>query len=336
MKKKTLNVLITAASRRVALIRGFKASLAKVGIEGNVVTTDINPLSPGLYFSDRYSWAPLTTDPNYLDHLERICREEKIGVIVPTIDDELEIMGLARERFERIGVRVIISPPRTSEICNDKWETFRFFTKRGVPTPHTWLPDSLPEPSELSYPLFLKPRHGRGSVGIYQIKDERELSFFIDYVREPIVQQFLEGAEYTLDTFVNDSGEVIAVVPRRRLWIRSGVMDKGRTEKKQELIDIGVRVANELGIVGPANIQVKYSNGEPYVFEVNPRFSGGIPLTIAAGVNFCELTLRMALGEELKPILGEFEDGLVMMSYEDSVFRVVDTKGFDELMKLLT
>jgi len=331
-----LNVLITAASRRVALIRGFRAALAKLGLEGNVVTADMNPLSPGNYVSDRHHWAPMTTDPGYLDRLEQICEEERIGAIIPTIDDELEIMGEVRERFQRIGVHIVISPPRTSSICNDKWETFRFFTSCGIPTPHTWLPDSLPDPKELPYPLFIKPRQGRGSVDTFPINGQRELLFFLDYVKEPIVQHFLEGAEYTLDTFVDADGEVIAVVPRRRLWVRAGVMDKGQTEKKEELIDLGEKAAKELGIIGPANIQVKYSDGKPFIFEVNPRFSGGIPLTIAAGVDFFAMTLQMVLGEKLERRLGEFEAGLVMMSYEDNIFRKMDTKGYGEIKKLIT
>ena len=336
MAKNQLNVLVTAASRRVALIRAFQAALGKLDLKGKVVTTDINPLSPGLYFSDSHYQAPLTTDPGYLERLRQICETENIGVVIPTIDDELEIMGEAREEFAQAGIEIVISPPRTSRTCNDKIETYRFFSERGLPTPRTWLPGELPDPGELEFPLFLKPRRGRGSVHVYQIRNRGELEFFIDYVEDPIVQQVLEGREYTLDTFVDRDGPGVAVVPRHRLWVRSGVMDKGRTENRKELIDLGVRVAKELGIVGPANIQVKYTGGDPMVFEVNPRFSGGLPLTLAAGVDFTVLALRMVLGEKLEPRLGDFTDGLVMMSYEESIFRMIDTNGYADIMKLIT
>jgi carbamoyl-phosphate synthase large subunit len=331
-----LNILITAGSRRVALVRAFQSALRKLGVTGNVVTTDINPLSPALYISDGYHWAPLTTDPEYLKHLLEICREEKIRVLIPTIDDELEILGSARERFAAGGVDVIVSPPYTSKVCNDKWETYRFFRERKLPIPETWLPPEMPPLTKLKYPLFLKPRKGRGSVNTFRINTEKELLFFIEYVGDCIVQKYLEGPEYTLDTFVDKDGTVIAVVPRHRLWVRAGVMDKGRTEKRTELIELGARVAEELEIVGPANIQVKYTDKQPMVFEVNPRFSGGIPLTLAAGVDFAELTLRMVLGEKLRPMLGEFFDGLVMMSYEENIFRVMDTTGFGDIKKLIT
>jgi carbamoyl-phosphate synthase large subunit len=334
--QKKLNILITAASRRVALIRFFSNSLRKLGLGGKVVTTDINPLSPGLYVSDFHHFVPLTTAPDYLERLKQVCEQENIDVIIPTIDDELVLMGAAREEFAKLGITIVISPPGTSEICNDKWLTFEAFSKWGIPTPFTWLPSNLPEMKKLKFPLFLKPRKGRGSVNTYPIRNQKELAFFLGYVKDAIVQEYLEGPEFTLDTFIDFDGEPIAVVPRRRLWVRSGVMDKGRTENIPELIDIGITVAKKLNIIGPANIQVKYKGKKPMVFEVNPRFSGGIPLTVKAGADFPTWICKLLTGETLKPRIGAFEDGLVMMSYEDNIFRSMDVTGFDEIKKVIT
>jgi carbamoyl-phosphate synthase large subunit len=233
-------------------------------------------------------------------------------------------------------VRIVISPRRTSEICNDKWQTFHFFRERNIATPETWLPDRLPKFSKSDFPLFLKPREGRGSIGTYPIRNEKELRFFLGYVEDPIVQQFLDGPEFTLDTLCDFDGNVISVVPRERLWVRSGVMDKGKTVYNEELIDIGVSVARELNAIGPVNIQVKYHEGKPMVFEVNPRFSGGIPLTIAAGADFPQWVCRMLNGETLEPRLGEFTSGLVMMSYEENIFKEIDTSDFGDIKRKLT
>lgn len=336
MAEQKLNILVTAASRRVALIRGFRHALDQLEAGGAVVSTDINPLSPGLYVSDRYHFAPLTDDPGYSARLMEICQLEKITAIVPTIDNELELMGELKQEFAQQGIHIIISSKKTSEICNDKWQTFKFFRQQGIDTPETWLPEKLPSFSSKDFPLFLKPRFGRGSIGTYAIHDQRELDFFLDYVDNPIVQEFLPGKEYTLDTFCDLEGNVISVVPRERLWVRSGVMDKGRTENNQQLIDIGVRVAKDLKAAGPINIQVKFSGGKAMVFEVNPRFSGGIPLTIKSGAPFPLWLCKLLLGEKLEPRLGEFESGLVMMSYEDNVFKKIDTRNFDNIKRKLT
>jgi len=335
MSRNELNILITAASRRVPLIRGFRQALTDLGVEGNVVSTDINPLSPGLYVSDRWHFAPLTNDPGYADRLLEICEKESISLIVPTIDNELELMATLAPRFAQKGVKIVISSHETALTCNDKWRTFQFFKDNQITTPQTWLPDDLPDFTAKDFPLFLKPRYGRGSIGIHPIRNKKELMFFTNYVRDPLLQQFLEGPEFTLDTFCDFEGQVISVVPRERLWVRSGVMDKGKTVKDQQLIDIGVKVAEALDIRGPANTQVKFSKGKPYVFEVNPRFSGGIPLTINAGADFPRMLCKLMLGQPVKQQLGEFEDGLVMMSYEDNIFRKIETGDFDSIKKKL-
>lgn len=335
MQNKKLNVLITAASRRVALIRGFVNALEKMDNGGNVITTDVNPLSPGLYMGHNFHYAPLTTDPGYIQRLREICKLEEIDVIIPTIDDELVLMGETREQFAKEGINIVISPADTSRVCNDKILTYKFFSANGIPTPQTWLPEELPPVDQLTFPLFLKPRMGRGSVGIYRLNNPKELEFFSEYVKDPIIQEFLAGREFTLDTLTDFQGEAISVVPRQRLWVRSGVMDKGRTVNDSALIDLGVKVAKTLKSIGPINTQVKYHKGKPYVFEVNPRFSGGIPLTIAAGGDFPMWICQMAAGQKLEARLGEFEDGLVMMSYEANVFKNINDEDMNDIVKKL-
>jgi carbamoyl-phosphate synthase large subunit len=56
------------------------------------------------------------------------------------------------------------------------------------------------------------------------------------------------------------------------------------------------------------------------VFEINPRFSGGIPLTIAAGADFPAMLVDLVLGREVRPVIGGFQADLWMSSYETSLF----------------
>ena len=92
-----------------------------------------------------------------------------------------------------------------------------------------WLPSTLP--ADVAFPLFVKPRGGRGSVGAYRVNDRRELEFFLSYVTDPIVQEYLDGPEFTLDVLCDFDGQPISVVPRERVVIRSGVIDRGRTKQ---------------------------------------------------------------------------------------------------------
>jgi carbamoyl-phosphate synthase large subunit len=48
--------------------------------------------------------------------------------------------------------------------------------------------------------------------------------------------------------------------------------------------------------------------GRISIIEINPRFSGGIPLTIAAGGDFPTWLIQMAQGIDVQPRIGCFED----------------------------
>jgi carbamoyl-phosphate synthase large subunit len=315
-----LNVLITAGSRRVPLVQGFQRAVSHAG-GGAVIVTDVNEMSPTVHLADRAFRVPLATEPSYVDAIEEICRREQVRLLVPTIDDELEMFGNARDRFEAAGIRVAVSPAATAAVCNDKYRTCMYLRARGIPAAGSWLPGNVPAVATL--PMFVKPRFGRGGVGAFPARSAHELEFFVGYVEQPVVQEYLDGPEFTIDMLC-DGGAPLAIVPRERVVIRSGVMDRGRTVRNRTLMDLAASCAAVLEFQGAVNIQCRVVNGVPTVFEINPRFSGGIPLTIAAGADFPQMLVDLALGRRVVPRIGRFTDGLWMTSYEASLFLTAD------------
>lgn len=174
----SLNVLITAGSRRVPLVRAFQRAVAHHR-GGTVVVTDVNPLSPAVHAANRAYRVPLASAPNYIDAILRICLGERIGLVVPTIDDELVLFGEAAARFRAHGIRVAVSPATTSALCEDSSTASRYLSARGVPAAGSWLPGAVP--ADVAYPLFIKPRRGRGSVGAFAVRSPRDLEFFSEY-----------------------------------------------------------------------------------------------------------------------------------------------------------
>lgn len=312
-----INVLITAASRRVSLVRNFRLALEENG-GGNVITVDYDIYSPALFFGHRHYKVPLVMDPNYLEVIACIVAKENISLIIPTIDQELLLWADHKEEFEEKGVRVSISPPETIRLCNDKFETYRFFRENQFPFPGTYLPETLTY--QMSFPLFIKPRGGRGSVQSYIVKNKRELDFFMEYVPDPLVQDYLDGKEFTVDAYFSREGELISYVPRYRLVIRSGVSDRGRTFKDKVLEKWIKMIGKSIKFEGAVNIQGKVYKGETTFFEINPRFSGGIQLSTAAGPNFAQFLVDELQGRVLEPQLGIYTNHLTMTSYEDSLF----------------
>ena len=314
----TLNVLVTAASRRVPLVLALGKALDEAGVRGKVLVTDVNPLSPAVHVADGAFAVPLSADPSYLDVIEAICVRERIGLVVPTIDDELPLFSSQASRLEALGVFVAVSPLDTTAACNDKLETCVRLRAAGVQAATTYLPADLP--ADARFPLFAKPRFGRGSVGAFRVDSRRHLSFFVDYIDSPVLQEYLDGPEYTIDLFCDRNGTPISIVPRHRVVIRAGVIDRGYTTDDPALVELGRACARAFRFLGPINVQCRIVSGVPSVFEINPRFSGGIPLTIAAGGDFARWLVDLALDRPLPAPLVPFTPHLWVTNYEAGIF----------------
>lgn len=317
------NILFTSAGRRVALVRHFRETLAALGIPGQVVTADLRDDAPAHFVADARELVPRVNDPGYVPALLALCKRHRIRLVVPLIDTELPLLAEWRERFAEEGVTVLVSSPEVNRICCDKRNTAAFFAKVGVSTPP--LLDAkgvLAGEVEADFPLLLKPAAGSSSVGVTKIFTLEELAFFSRYVPDAIVQPFVEGEEYTLDVLVDFAGAVRSVVPRRRIATRAGEISKGRTVKDERLIAAGRRVVEALpGAVGCITVQCFLKeDGEISFIEINPRFGGGIPLSIAAGADFPRWILQMMRGESPEMAVEEWTDGMMMLRFDEAVF----------------
>ena len=82
----------------------------------------------------------------------------------------------------------------------------------------------------------------------------------------------------------------------------------------------GARVAETVGIVGPANVHCfREPDGSLPVTDVHPRFGGAFPLPLAAGSRYPELALALARGERPEPRIGEFREGIVMTRFGNAL-----------------
>jgi carbamoyl-phosphate synthase large subunit len=139
-------------------------------------------------------------------------------------------------------------------------------------------------------------------------------------VPDPVIQEYLDGPEFTIDVLCDFAGRPLSIVPRERVVIRAGVIDRGRTVNDPSLIELAKAACAAIPFAGPVNIQCRMHRGQPFIFEINPRFSGGIPLTIQAGADFPRLLIKLAAGQRVDPIIGQFRPELWMTSFESSFF----------------
>ncbi len=302
-------VLFTCAGQRVDIVTAFRQAGA------TTVATDVDPLAPALYHADVRALAPPVDDPGYAAALRALVAEHGVKLVVPLTDLDHRQLATA-DLGEAVA---LVSGVETTDRCSDKYLAHEFFTAAGIGSPPTWLPADVPD--DVPFPALVKARKGFGSRHIFRAHDREELDFFLRYTTvDSMVQVACEGEEFSVDVFSDLDGRCVAAVPRTMIESKGGESIKGMTIADGELIDFARRVADTLGIVGPANIQCfREPSGELQVTDVNPRFGGGFPLPTAAGSRYPEMALALAEGKSLEPRFGDFREGVVMTRFFSQV-----------------
>ena len=313
------NILITSAGKRVSLLREFQASLKKYNIEAKVYSTELNPaLSPAAIISDGCFKVPRVTDENYIEFLFGICLENKIGLLVPTIDTELLILSQNKDRFEKIGCHILVSSFDFVSTCRDKRKTGDYLESLGIRVPEQR--DKL----HPVFPMFAKPYDGSLSKDLFVIPDISHLTeeilshpklIFMEYIDKKVYKEF------TVDMYYGKDFKVKGIVPRERLEIRAGEINKGIT-RKNFILDFLKEHLNYLpGVVGCICIQLFFDERKNDIvgIEINPRFGGGYPLSYAAGVNFPDNAIREYLLGDCLVYDDSWKDKTLMLRYDDDV-----------------
>lgn len=102
--------------------------------------------------------------------------------------------------------------------------------------------------------------------------------------------------------------------------MRSGEVSKGKTVDRSDLIEQAVYIVEKLGAIGPLTLQCIDTGSEVYWIEINPRFGGGVPLAIKAGVDYPYILYKLMCGEKLIPFLGEYKKNLGMLRYDEAMY----------------
>jgi carbamoyl-phosphate synthase large subunit len=315
-----VNVLFTSAGRRVELVRTFRRAYEELGLDGEIVAVDIDPLAPALQEADRAFIVPPLDHPGYVTALVECCREQGIDLVFPLIDPDVPVLADQREALAAAGARAMAVPPDAARTAADKRATAQLFERLGVPSPVWWTgEDALA--ADLAFPVFVKPRFGSAGEHANAARDRAELEFWLRSVPEPIVQEHLPGAEVTSDVLCLEDGEVAAVCSRQRIEVRSGEVAKGVTVHDQRIVDRCAQIAEALEARGPITVQCLLRDGEPLFTEVNARFGGGAPLGFAAGMRSPHWLLAHAAGRDVElPPLGSYQVGLYMTRFDESFF----------------
>ncbi|MEW5946867.1 MAG: ATP-grasp domain-containing protein [bacterium] len=314
MGTKRRAILFTTSGRSAPLIKLFRKRLNPRGYR--ILAADASPLAPSLHVADRGFVVPGINDAGYCDEILNICFRNNVEAVVPLNEADQAALLKRRSAFPAFTT-VLASDVETIETCDDKIRFFEALRGTGLNLPATGTGDS-PPPFRSKW--IVKPRAGGGaSRNIILLHSPDELW---KRHRTPgfVVQDFVEGTEYTVDTFSDLDGNPVIAVPRERISVRHGQSDKGRTLHDETLSRLAMLTVRTLRIVGPANTQFICSpDGACHLIETNPRFSGGIALTAASLPDLPDVLLRVVQRREIPGELTRFRE-ILMVRHDSEIW----------------
>jgi len=290
-------VLLTGVGKRYDIVSAFAE-------HAFVVAADPSPLAPAQYAADVRVAPPRIDDPGYVPFLEQLVSEHGVKAVIPLTDLDLEVLASS-------DLPAFVPAPEICRATYDKYEAHTLLLSHGLPSPPTVLPGEAPE----SFPVMVKPRRGSGARSIHAAADRAQMEFFIDYIDEPVmVQRLMGGDEFSIDILGDLDGRCLNAIPRTMIESRGGESIKGTVIDDSELVDLGRRVAEALGVRGPCTVQA-FRDPEIGlgITDVNTRFGGAFPAPMYAalpGRTYPELIVRLARGERVEPHVGDFRDGI--------------------------
>ena len=315
-----MNILILSCGTRTKLVRYFKE--AGNGID-KIIGTDCSIYAPALYETDSYHIVPRMTSPDYLDTILDICHKENVDAVLPLQEDELYLIASNRKLFTDAGIQPVVSKQHTVELCRDKYAFYQHLLENKLPALPTCngLDEFLThyKARKITFPVFIKPVRGCGSIGIQQVDNMELLSALCKFSEEDmLIQQFSEVEEYGIDFYVDMiSHKPVSIFVKKKLRMRAGETEKSISVKDNALFDLVKQTAASLSLYGPVDMDVFNINGKYYISEINPRFGGGYPHAHSCGLNFPKLIANNIAGKENADTIGSYEEDVCMLKYSD-------------------
>lgn len=286
-----MNLLFVGAGARVSFLERFRQAFKSEGIDGKIHTVDADRFAATQFVADKTFFTSRFQDPKFFPELMAIIGENKIDAIIPISHYCLMPLAENWEEVKSYGAKVIMSEPETVRTCCDKYKSFKFFEENDIPAVETW----IDTPLLVQPPVFIKPRYGAGTRGeLYKVNTQAELDVYAHRIGDYVLQEYLEGDEYTIDIFSEINGQYsICAIPRKRIIVKAGQAVESQVIDDDDLQFFGHEIASKLNAIGGMFAQcIKTKDGYKF-FEMDARFGGSSILSIEAGANFPLWIIRL-------------------------------------------
>jgi carbamoyl-phosphate synthase large subunit len=314
---------------------GIIRSLRRSNIPSKIIAVDMDPFASGLYLSDHAYLVPPVNDAYYFPQIGDIVKRHAIQAIFVGSGSEVNAYAICKALPH--GCIVFVSSGDTVAIAEDKWLTYRFLSGLGFPCPQSTANLSVDEVerfvASVGFPLILKPRLGKGSIGLIIARSHEELLAALPNCSGYVLQEYVgsNDTEYTVGTLSDENGSCFGVIPLRR-YLSRGMTSIAVAVHDSKIEQLCAQVTESLRCFGPCNIQLRLHDDTPMIFEVNCRFSSSTVLRTQFEFNEPELLVRRCvLGEN---VVGTFRDGLALRFEHEVMVPLDDYNTLKEVGQL--
>jgi carbamoyl-phosphate synthase large subunit len=301
----TTRVLFMGASRLVGLLQRFKDAADGCGQEVELYSVEDDKPWHAVAAAGLCEVVPGPSflAPSFSDFLLEFVERRSVHIVIPNIDPATVALSAVREELSERNVYACVSEPLLCRAMFDKRTAAAFFAEHA-----------LPHPDSSSYPLLAKPRVGSGSKGHFVFPDAEVFEMWQskNAVDDYRVEHLVVGTEYTIDAYVNLDGDPVDAVSRVRHVTAGGEVMITSTHRNRRVLDLTAKVLARPGWRGPITVQIIDGEEGCFLIEVNPRFGGGVPCSIEAGLDGPAWILRESTGNVVPADPINWKDGLCL------------------------
>lgn len=274
-------VLVTSISNKIPLLQDVRKSLRKLNGAWELIGADMNPDNLGRYFVDHFHISKRFTE-DYTNELLKYCEDMDIKFIIPTREGDLSFFNQVREKFTDAGIKIMLT--EKAERFYDKLSFYHEFNSSINIIPTFEKIDDLNISSNC---LVVKERFGSGSTNLFLKQTKEQAIEICKELKQPIIQPFIEGQEYSVDGYCSEKFKLLGLVIRKRSKVVNG------ESKVTDVIDSNSNLYKRLeDVISKLNVQYHFvlqfiltPKDEIHILECNARYGGASSISIHLGVD---------------------------------------------------
>lgn len=270
-----------------------------------------------------YQIPPVSESSDYLEAIKRICVQEKITMILPMIDYEVDLFSKNRNWFVEKNIILCISPDYALDIIRNK-KLLQDFVRDNCQSVSFIPTERIVDIDELkwSFPIVCKPYNGRSSQGLKIIYNNEEWKRFLTEfdVLNYIVEPFIDGQIVVVEIIRQDVPHKVIAITRKELIRTPHGCGITVCVYQDELLEKASKeLADKLGVIGEVNFEyILGKDGKYYFIECNPRFSAGCEFACMEGYDCVENHLKCFLEIEIEDYYFK-HDMIISRKYEEYI-----------------